>query len=71
MRYINLYVLLTYLLNVSFIQLQHKPKKPTESSAYAAWARDHVYSRRGIFGGSVVQLYRKTYVIYAVRSAQS
>ena len=37
--------------------------------AWAAWPRDHGYSRRGIFGGSVLRLYRIT--SYKVRSAFS
>jgi len=32
----------------------------------ATWSRDHGYSRRGIFGGSILQLYRTS---YAARSA--
>jgi len=32
----------------------------------AAYSRDHGYSRRGIFGGSFLQLY---HTLYAIRSA--
>jgi len=33
---------------------------------WAAWSGDHGYFRRGIFGGSVLELYR---ISYAVQSA--
>jgi len=36
----------------------------------AAWSRDHGYSRRGIFGDSVLQLYRTTsYAVYFLATA--
>ena len=42
------------------------PKLPRLEQPWASWLRGHGYFRRGIFGGSVLQLYRTS---YAVRSA--